>query len=259
MLSLDQIILSFQPRSRDKKEFCLKEYLQYKILQSIFSSQYANKLAFLGGTALRILHNNSRFSEDLDFDNFNLSFEEFNDLGAVIKADLELEGLLVEISTVKKWAFHCSVKMPEILYNNGLAPMKNTKILIQIDTVSQDFEYEVDRRIISQRDVTTPVLSCPIDLLLSQKLFACFTRKRLKWRDFFDIVFILGLTKSPNYAYLSQKMRIDNPTMLRSYLLDNCKWVDFEMLQADVAPFLFDPYNQSVKLFPQIIEQIQRS
>lgn len=256
MLNLDQIVSSFQPRCRDKKESCLREYLQYKILSSIFSSKYADKLCFLGWTALRIIYNSSRFSEDLDFDNLGLSFDEFNELWQIIRSDFELEWLTVEISTVKKWAFHCNIKIPELLYDHGLAPMKNTKILIQIDIVAQDFDYIPDRRRLSQFDVTTPVISCPLNLLLSQKLFACFDRKRIKGRDFFDIVFILWLIKTPDYAYLAQKMNIHNGVELKEYLLTKCEWVDFPSLQRDVSPFLFDPHNQSVAMFPETMKQM---
>jgi len=56
-------------------------------------------MAFLGGTALRIVHGSTRFSEDLDFDNFDLSDAEFIELGEIIKHDLEAEGLEVAIST----------------------------------------------------------------------------------------------------------------------------------------------------------------
>lgn len=100
MIALNQILNSYPAHLRPFQESVLKEYLQYKILQIIFNSEYANKLAFLGGTALRIVYNNSRFSEDLDFDNFNLGEEEFANLSKIIQKNLELEGLEVETSTV---------------------------------------------------------------------------------------------------------------------------------------------------------------
>lgn len=46
----------------------LREYLRFKILEIIFYSKQADKLSFIGGTALSIIYGNSRFSEDLDFD-----------------------------------------------------------------------------------------------------------------------------------------------------------------------------------------------
>jgi predicted nucleotidyltransferase component of viral defense system len=46
----------------------LVEYLQYELLDSLFKNAVAAELNFIGGTAIRILHDSPRFSEDLDFD-----------------------------------------------------------------------------------------------------------------------------------------------------------------------------------------------
>ena len=136
MFSLAQIQTYF-PAWMTNLEYMLKEYLQYKVLKIIFASKYWTKLSFLWGTALRIVYNNNRFSEELDFDNFGLSYEEFEELAKQIQADLQFEGVEVEMRGIKKRAFHCHIKLPQILYDNQLAPMPSQKILIQIDTVAQ--------------------------------------------------------------------------------------------------------------------------
>ncbi len=105
MISLDQILNQYPESLQIYRLSILREYLQYKILRSIFENRFSDKLVFLGGTALRIVHNNTRFSEDLDFDNFDLSEEEFYKLGELVKQDLELEGLQVEISIVTRNAY----------------------------------------------------------------------------------------------------------------------------------------------------------
>src|SRR3990167_8155252 len=112
MLMLDQILATYPENIRAFKENILKEYLQYKILNSIFNSEYAAKLVFLGGTALRIVYGSTRFSEDLDFDNFTLSEQEFTDLSTIIKNDLTLEGLTVEIHTVTRNAYRIKIRIP---------------------------------------------------------------------------------------------------------------------------------------------------
>ena len=99
MLSLSQILDQYPQNLRAFPESLLKEYLQCKILNSIFNNETADKLAFMGGTALRLVHGGHRFSEDLDFDNFGLGADQFVGLGDIIKKDLELEGLEVEISS----------------------------------------------------------------------------------------------------------------------------------------------------------------
>ena len=92
MFSLAQIQSYYPTFSGDKAEDCLREYLQYKILKSVFSSQWGKHLRFIGGTSLRIVYGNARFSEDIDFDNDgNISFEDFTALSHYIQKDLEAE------------------------------------------------------------------------------------------------------------------------------------------------------------------------
>ena len=102
MLDLATIKKSYPENLQPFERFILREYLQYKILQNIFDSMYGKSLCFLGGTALRIVHNSTRFSEDLDFDNFGLSVADFDGLIQEIKKKLELEGYEVEIRNVFK-------------------------------------------------------------------------------------------------------------------------------------------------------------
>lgn len=97
MINLQQIFEQYPNSLRSHKESILKEYLQCKILYIIFESKCANKLSFLGGTALRILYNNARFSEDLDFDSFGIDLDEFTNLGEIIKENLEEKGLKLKL------------------------------------------------------------------------------------------------------------------------------------------------------------------
>ena len=104
MLTLDQIEQQYPESLRPFKKNILREYLQYKILELIFSSACAGKLVFLGGTALRIVYGSPRFSEGLDFDNRGITEEEFADLSEIVKQGLQREGLEVEITTGFKMA-----------------------------------------------------------------------------------------------------------------------------------------------------------
>jgi len=238
-------------------EYMLKEYLQYKILRLIFLSGYAKKLCFLWGTALRIWYESQRFSEDLDFDNFWLDISEFESLSQEVQQWLILEWLEVEMRVVQKWAFHCHIKIPDLLYEYQLSPMKTQKILIQIDTAAQWYTYDPMLMQINKFDTQALISICSPALLLAQKLYTVFERKRMKGRDFHDIVFLLGRTRSPDWWFLDQKLDIHDPATLKQRLLDKCIWLDFDQLQADVQPFLFQPTNQSVARFVDYIQQIE--
>ncbi len=256
MLNLEQIQQQYPEHLRGFKKSLLKEYLQYKILNSIYDSKVGNKLIFLGGTALRIVHEGNRFSEDLDFDNFDLTVEEFEYLGAVIKKDLEQEGLPVEIVSKTKSAFRLKIRIPKLLFDTGLAGLPGQKILIQVDTEPHDFNYLPDKPILNKFEVFTQINSVPRDILLSQKIYAAVNRKRAKGRDFYDIVFLHGIGARPNFGYLKQKLDISNQRKLKDFLLDETSRMNFELLGRDVEPFLFNPKeNNKVFLFREFVKQ----
>lgn len=258
MLSLAEIKVFYPESLQHYERFILREYLQYKILEIIFESPYENKLAFLGGTCLRIVHNNSRFSEDLDFDNFNLSMDDFNHITTIVETELSRLGYEVEIRNIKRGSYHCYIRFPEILFKEGLTNHKEEKILIQLDTDAHEFNYSIDQPILNKFDVFTQINATPKDILLAQKFYAVMNRKRNKGRDFFDIVFLLGQGNVPNYEYLQVKTGIDNSRQLKSSIIDKCKSLDMQEMARDVKPFLFDPKDdKKVLLFNEYIEQVK--
>ncbi len=94
----------------------------------------------------------------------------------------------------------------------------------------------------------------PVDILLSQKIFAALARPRPVGRDFFDIVFLFGKT-APNYQYLQAKVGIKNTVELKAKLLERCQGLDFKQLGRDVEPFLFSPSDvKKVLLFKDFVE-----
>ena len=237
MLELQQIKKAYSEPLQGYERAIVREYLQVKILQAICKSKQASKLSFVGGTALRIMHGNNRFSEDIDFDNFGLSWQAFNGLIQEVKLFLELEGFLVETSLAAKDAFHCDLKFPKLLYEQGLSPLQQEKILIQLDTVAQSYSYSPEVMILNKFDVFTEVRVTPLSVLLAQKIYTAVNRKRPKGRDFYDITFLLGKTR-PDFGFLAQKMGIGSPERLREELLLRIESFDFEALAQDVAPFL---------------------
>lgn len=255
MLTLAQIQQQYPLNLHPFKRGMLREYLQYKILEIIFASRYASKLSFLGGTALRLIYGNTRFSEDIDFDNFGLTDQEFQDLSAKIKDGLEAQGLVVEMDTVSRNAYRCNVRLPDILFANELSAHRQEKILIQIDSEAQGFEYEPDKKILNKFDVFSEIFVTPTDILFSQKIYAGINRKRAKGRDFYDMVFLSALAK-PNYAYLNLKLGVDNEVMLKDKLKESFKHLDFKALGEDVRSFLFNPSDvRKVELFADFILQ----
>ena len=257
MLDLKQIEQYYPENLRAFKKNILREYLQYKILEIIFNSKMSNKLSFIGGTALRIIYGNARFSEDLDFDNFDLSENDFLFLTKEVKANLEKQGYKVETRNVFKGAYRCYIKMPKILFDNKISDLPEEKVMIQIDTAPHNFNYKSDKKILNKFDVFTQVLAAPLDILLSQKIYAALNRKRAKGRDFFDIIFLLQKTK-PNYNYLEQKINAKDEQALRKKIISHIHKLNLSAVIKDLEPFLFNPSDsKKIKMFEKYIKQVE--
>lgn len=248
MLSLKQIESFYPEYLRPFKKNLLREYLQYKILEFIFDSRYGENLAFMGGTALRVIHSNDRFSEDLDFDNRGLTQDKFELLTDVISKKLRYEGYTVEVNNVFKGAYRSYVKITNILYEYGISNHKNEKLLIQVDTEPQRIKYNPEKVIINKFDVFIRVNTVPSDMLLSQKIACIFTRKRPMGRDFYDVVFLTGRT-GPDWTYLKLKLKISDENDLKDKLLAKCEKYNFKQLSRDIEPFLITPGSSKKILY----------
>ncbi len=259
MLEFEQIKDQYPKNLQRFERSILREYLQYKILQAIFDSKHASKLAFLGGTALRVVYGNTRFSEDIDLDNFGLSWKAFEEVINKVRRFLSLEGFEVEVKNVRKGAYRCYLRFPELLYDQGLSPLPEEKILIQVDTTSQGYNYQPEILLLNKFDVFTEIRVTPLDVLLSQKIFTAVNRNRPKGRDFYDITFLASRTK-PNYGFLQQKLGIDTDQQLREEIKSRITNFDFKSLADDVAPFLINQNEiKRVEKFSEFWEQVNLS
>ncbi len=255
MLDFRQIKAQYPPALQNYERGILREYLQYKILQGIFESKLASRISFMGGTALRILYGNNRFSEDIDLDNFGLSWAEFEALVANVKRFLSLEGFEAEVKQVEKAAYHCNIRFPHILFEHGISPLEQEKILIQVDTWAQVYEYQPEVRILNKFDVFTEIRATPLPILLSQKIYAAINRKRPKGRDFYDMTFLLAQTK-PDYGFLRQMLGAGTAEEIRKMVSERLEGMDMDALANDVAPFLIsDEDRKRVSMFKAFWEQ----
>lgn len=254
MLKLEEI-LSYYPKVLQKfDQFIFKEYLQYLILKVIFESKFSNKLSFLWWTNLRLVHENNRFSEDLDFDNFWLTIEEFRELSWIIKKELEKIWFEIEIRNIFKWAFRCNIRIPKILKELWFSNLEQEKILIQVDTAPHNFDYKTEAKVLNKFWLVFPINTTPLDIIASQKIYAIFNRKRAKWRDFYDLAFLLSKT-TINLEYLKEKIWTNNLGEVKEKLLGFCDTLNFDYLIKDVEIFLFDEsWKNNIKYFKEIIK-----
>src|SRR3989338_7410974 len=94
---------------------------------------------------------------------------------------------------------------------------------------------------------TFTVVHYDIPSLYASKLCACFFRKYVKGRDFYDLVWYLGKKATPNFELLNNAMRqIDSKAQtvteenFKEFLKAQLAKIDFTSVRKDVARFLVD-------------------
>lgn len=257
MLSIEEIKKQYPSDFHKFERGILREYLQYLVLEIIFDTNISSKLSFLGGTCLRIVHGIKRFSEDIDFDNKELSIEEFTLLAKAIEKGLKLQGFDVETTVTKQKAIHCHVKFSNILFENNLSNIKGEKIDIQVDTFDQGYNYESELYLLNKFDVFKQIKITPKSIILSQKLWTITQRNRVKGRDYYDIIYLLQNT-IPDLGLLNLKLETSNWNEAKLVILDNIKDIDLEVAMKDVQPFLMNrEEGKKILLFREYLEQIE--
>jgi len=217
----------------------LVEYLQYELLDSLFKLKEAAFLSFTGGTAIRMLQQSPRFSEDLDFDNFGMTFGQFEEALQKVCRDMKAKGFLVEYRTVERGAYHCYLKFPEILYKSGISSHASEKILIRIDTEPKERFYKPRIYLLNKFTLYRQILTAPPTILLSQKMMTVLQRKREKGRDLFDVSILMGVA-GPDFDYMARYLSLGKEEIIDQFTR-RVEELDLNFLAKDVEPFLFSP------------------
>lgn len=259
MIDLNEIVRQF-PKELQRVEFhdqMMKEYLHHLMLQTLYTSNYSKKIHFLGGTALRFFYGIKRFSEDLDFDCYNLSREEFIKMTDEVVRALRHYGFEVVCEDKARYedldAFRRVLVFPELKYKLGLSQHKEAKFFIKIEAESHNLNYVPDIKVLNGFGITVPISVVPIDIMFSTKIAAALTRK--KDRDFYDIVHLLTFTE-PNYDYLNKKFKISTPKMLKTELVKAANYKNLSSRTSyDCEHMLFYRNDiQKLKMFKLNIE-----
>ncbi len=270
--TLKQMIEKYNPKNINEETNAIKEILQEIILCGLSRSNFFNKAAFYGGTALRIFYGLNRFSEDLDFallepnPNFDLT-EYFT----YIKNEILSYGLNLDINYKKKTqdsnissAFLKGDTKEVILtffpnedFKNLNNMLKNIKIKFEIDInppmgATYEFKYKLLPSPHQIRIYDAPSL-------FAGKIHAIICRgwkKRVKGRDLYDYIFYLSLNTKVNLTLIKNKLIESNYiskdsnltiTKLKEILNEKFKEIDYENAKEDVLPFISD--NDSLNIW----------
>ena len=208
----------------------LKEYVQLMVLDYLATSPYISKLAFIGGTNLRLIKGIDRFSEDLDFDCKDLTDDEFKEMTDGVLTFLHRSGINVEArdkATPKLSAFRRNIYFPEFLFELGLTG----------NQLDQGVNYPIEKKHVQRCGFFFPLPVPPDSVLLSMKLSALLARA--KGRDFYDTMFLMQQTK-PSYEFLSARVGINTPDELKKAILNKLKTIDLNVKKRDFEHLLFN-------------------
>lgn len=232
-----------------------REFLQILCLKIMYEKGFFNNAAFVGGTALRILFDLKRFSEDLDFSLIDKKGYNFSELNSELVREFHLLGFKAEASPrVDKNVHSAFLKFSGFLKEIGLSPLPGQKLSIkfEIDTNPPKGGNIVTTLI--NKTYTLNITHFDLSSMFATKLHACFYRRYLKGRDFYDFIWYISKKIKPNYALLNNAIqqtqgadpRIDEHNF-KNFLLEKMKKVDLKSAGKDVDRFLED--KSELKLF----------
>jgi predicted nucleotidyltransferase component of viral defense system len=260
MIDLPQIKNYFPAEWRENigfQKYMLKEYVQLLILDFLSTSTYLKKIAFIGGTNLRLVKGIDRFSEDLDFDCKDFSQKEFLQMTDDILTFLARSGFCIETrdrQAEKLKAFRRNIYFPQLLFDLKLSAYKEERFLIKIESQDQQFSYKPEMKKVKRMGFFFPFPVPPDDVLCAMKISALLSRQ--KGRDFYDVMFLFGQT-SPNWDYLTEKHKIHNRIELKEALMQTTKTTNLKMRSRDFEHLLLNKANGAkVLTFGDFIEEI---
>lgn len=172
----------------------VREYFQHLFLSYFYQQKKSEHFYFKGGTALKLVFNSPRFSEDLDFSAFKNSFNYENILQEVL-LNIEKEGIHSELEESKKTSGGHLVIIKTIIYDE----------LLEIKTeVSYRNKNLTGEKIMIVSDFfpsyTAQILDA--ETIVHEKQNALLERH--KPRDLFDLYFILRSERLRKYMHLDE-------------------------------------------------------
>jgi len=249
----------------------LREILQDVALLGLWRAKFFEKAAFYGGSALRILYNLDRFSEDMDF-SLLLPLDTFELAGytAFLQKETAGFGFDVRIERVDK-SIQTPVQSAFLKTNtqNQLIVIETAEEILQAVPKGQllKIKLEVDTDPPPGFATQTRYLLQPIPFavrafvlpdLFAGKMHAILCRRwksRVKGRDWYDLVWYAANHPELHLYHLEQRMRQTDhlrgdapltPEKFKELLVKAINKLDVDQARKEAEPFVKKPENLSV-------------
>lgn len=231
-------------RWQTTKDNVVREYFQQLFLLYLYQEKGSDSLLFKGGTALRIIRQSPRFSEDLDFTGVNISVKKIEDLmeGALTK--IEMEGIQTEIVESKSTfgGYLAIFRFKTSEYGSR----------IQVEVSFRNGKKAQGEAVLVKSDLVMPytLIHLKEEALVSEKIQACLTRG--KARDFYDLYFILRSRMAFKNAFIRDKQ-------LKSKIIEVIKSGKLDF-RRELKTFLPVSQHMVIKGFPEaLLAEIERN
>jgi len=256
-------IAEYNPQDEDETLSALREIMQEIALSGLSRTDFFDKAAFYGGTALRIFYGLDRFSEDLDFSlleaNPDFSLEPYF---TFIVAEFEAVGIKVsirekdkKIKTQVESAFLKSetiwkeLILEDIVKQAGIQSNKSIKIKIEVDR-KPPLGFEMEEKLLL-RPFSFYVKCFTLPSLFAGKTHALLFRKwktRVKGRDWYDFEWYIkkGIPLDIDHFLRRAKDTGDwtkktiTKEQIKDLLSEKFNTVSFDTVKEDVVRFIKD-------------------
>lgn len=259
----------------------IREILQQTALLGLERHGFFEKAAFYGGTALRILYDLDRFSEDLDFTllkpNPDFDFSPFLEgmrkelAGFGFEMEVSKKVKTVETSIVSAFMKMNTIQLYLAIGGEAKSLKHNAKIQIKLEV---DIDPPLHFRLENQL-VTNPtnfyVLTLHKNDLFGGKMHALLYRAwkgRVKGRDWYDLIWYIqkGVPLSLRFlescmhqaGNLSLNEKLTSERVLQ-LLEERIQQIDWESAKDDVRIFISDPERLDIwskQFFLDIIKRL---
>jgi predicted nucleotidyltransferase component of viral defense system len=228
----------------------LREYLQTFALRSLHESEAFLRLSFVGGTALRLLFNLPRFSEDLEF-----CLDDPDGYVPVrwmekLKRDMSLAGFDVTVRWQERETIHVAwIRVAELMSEAGLSDLKEQKLSIRLEIDTRPPAGAVSLTQVVTRFMMFTVRHHDPRSLMAGKIHALCTRRYPKGRDWYDLLWYRSQRPAlePNLVLLQNALdqtegagTVDARRWAH-HLLERLETLEVSKLASDVRPFLERP------------------
>ncbi|MCC1485659.1 nucleotidyl transferase AbiEii/AbiGii toxin family protein [Winogradskyella immobilis] len=256
-------IEEYNPQNEEQILSALREIMQEITLAALSRTDFFEKAAFYGGTALRIFYGLNRYSEDLDFSllkpdsNFSIEpyfkviLDEFKSLGLTvsIKEKKKTKQTAIDSAFLKTETIWQEIVLEDIIKETGVRSNKTLKIKIEVDR-QPPLNFQTEEKLLL-RPFSFYVKCFAKPSLFAGKMHALLFRRwknRVKGRDWYDLEWYIkkGIPLDV-YHFLArakdtddwQGNSITNEQIIE--LLDaKIKSVSFKSIKEDVFRFIED-------------------